>query len=152
MGRSVSTHPHAVSIAFLSLDEILESDSPETSWDYFIDDIRNVLTGEAGVDSGELLNGHPFTGFQGYSEDDRWAGREDRVILTGEVSEITISEYMGVAAVCLAPLDPDNDHHVIACRNAAPYFKAILHAAFPKACLELLGRFSNGESVYQVIE
>jgi hypothetical protein len=153
MSRSVSTHPDASAVVFLNLDRIFDGEElSEDTWADLIDDIRNILTGVAGVDAGVMVNGHAFTGFQGYRFDRRWIGRENMVILTGEVSEITISEYMGVAAVCLAPLDPHNNHHVIACANATPYFSALLRSSFPKACLSTLGKFSNGETVYQAIE
>jgi hypothetical protein len=139
MSRSVSTHRHAIATVYL-----------EPEWDeYFIDDLRGILTGEVGLNSGVLLNDKPFTGFQGYKPVNRWAGREDNVILEGELSEISVSEYAGVVAVCLAPLDPDNEHHVTACRNAAPYFTALLQAAYPDAFLRKIGTFSNGESVYE---
>jgi len=147
MGRSVSTHRHAIATQYI----VPEGNDLYDAWDYFLDDIRNILNGEAGVDSGMMINGRAFTGFDGYKEDDRWAGREDLVILSGELSEISVSEYDGVVAICLAPLDPDNDSHVSACRRATPYFNAILQAAFGKQAIKKVGTFSNGESVYETV-
>ena len=151
MGRSVSTHRNAIATQYIfpvfDEDEISLYDV----WDDFLDDVRQILNGEAGVDSGMMINGHAFTGFDGYKEDDRWAGREDHVILSGELSEISVSEYAGVVAICLAPLDPDNDSHRSACHRAAPYFYALLQSAFGSAALKKVGTFSNGESVYETI-
>lgn len=151
MGRSVSTHRHAIATQYLV--PIFDEDEHDIydAWHDFLDDIRNILTGESGVDSGMMINCHPFTGFDGYKEDDRWAGKEDHVILSGELSEISVSEYAGVVAVCLAPLDPDNDSHRAACHRAAPYFYAILQAAFGATALRKVGTFSNGESVYETV-
>ena len=152
MSRSVSTHHEAIVTQYLA--PVLEGESDELYhlWDDFLDDIRNILTGEAGVDSGLILNGHPFTGFEGYIAADRWAGREDHVILEGELTEISVSEYGGIVAVCLAPLNPDDESHVSTCHRAEPYFKAILQKAFPNQCLSRYGTMSNGEGVYNVIE
>jgi hypothetical protein len=149
MSRSVSTHRNAIAIVYLR-PEIDDEDF--SARDFFIDDLRNILTGEYGVDSKLLLNDKPFTWFQGYKSADRWAGREDHVILEGELSEISVSEYAGLVAICLAPLDPDNEHHVTACRNAAPYFNALLLAAYPDCCYAKIGTFSNGESVYKALD
>ena len=151
MSRSVSTHRHAISTVYLRPDNNPDEEG-YFLWEDFLDDLRDILTGEAGVDPKLLLNGHPFTGFQGYEPVNRWAGREDRVILEGELSEISVSEYAGMVSVCLAPLDPDDEHHVTACRNAAPYFTAILLAAYPDCCFARIGTFSNGESVYTTLD
>ena len=149
MSRSVSTHPYSVATVYLDCSGVLDSDSPEWAWDEFIEDLRCVLDGSAGIDSKLLINNRPFTGFDGYSDAKRWAGRENRVILEGEQSEVSISEYYGIAAVCLAPLDPQEDSHRHACEYAAPFFNAILKAAYPKSFLKKVGTFSNGESVYE---
>jgi hypothetical protein len=146
MSRSVSTHPNAITTVFIRPD--LEGER----WEDFLDDLRNILTGASGVDSGILLNGHPFTGFQGYDACSRWSGRENHVILEGELSEISVSEYAGMVSVCLAPLDRDNEHHFNACLSAAPYFTTLLQAAFPDVCYVRIGRFSNGESVYKTLD
>jgi hypothetical protein len=146
MSRSVSTHPNTIATVFIQPD--LEG----KRWEDFLDDLRNILTGEAGVDSGILLNGQPFTGFQGYEACDRWVGREDHVILEGELSEVSVSEYAGMVPVCLAPLDKGNEHHVNACLSAAPYFTALLQASYPDVCYVRIGRFSNGESVYKALD
>ena len=152
MSRSVSTHPDAIVTQYLA--PVLEGESDELYhlWDDFLDDIRNILTGDAEVDSCLILNGHPFTGFEGYIPTDRWAGREDHVILEGELTEVGVSEYGGIVAVCLAPLNPDDEAHVSTCQRAEPYFKAILQKAFPNQCLSKQGTMSNGEGVYNVIE
>ena len=149
MSRSVSTHPHAVATVFLRPEGDEHPAFDEQLGEDLLESIRNVLTGDAGVDSGVLLNDQPFTGFQGYEHADRWVGRENLVILEGELSVITVSEYAGIVSVCLAPLDPEEETHVTACLNAAPYFLAILQQTFSDICFSKLGTFSNGESVYK---
>ena len=149
MSRSVSTHPYSIETVFLRFN--LQYDDYHV-WGEFIEDLRSVLTGEAGVDSGILVNNKTFTGFEGYEPCDRWTGRENHVILEGELSEISVSEYCGIVAVCLAPLDPDIVAHVNACAAAAPYFFALLQKAFPDTCYAKIGTFSNGESVYQTLQ
>ena len=151
MSRSVSTHPYAVATAYIALNDEPDKDG-YFLWEDFIDDLRNVLTGDSGVDSGLLVNGKPFTGFDGYNHADRWVGREDHVILAGELTEISVSEYDGLVAVCLAPLDPDEPSHRHACEHAAPFFNALLRAAYPSSFLRKVGTFSNGESVYETLQ
>ena len=143
MSRSVPTHPNSIATVFLA------PDWDDELWLTLIEDLRNILTGEAGVDSGLLLNEKPFTGFDGYNDASRWVSREDKVILEGELTEISVSEYLGVVSVCLAPLDPDEPSHRHACEHAAPYFNALLKAAYPDTFLRKVGTFSNGESVYE---
>ena len=149
MSRSVSTHPYAIATVFLDCSGVLDPDAPEWAWQYFVEDLRNVLTGDAGINSGLLVNDKPFTGFDGYTDANRWAGQENKVILEGELTEISICEYFGIAAICLAPLDPDEPSHRHACEHAAPYFNALLRAAYPKSFLNKVGTFSNGESIYE---
>ena len=152
MSRSVSTHPHAIATVYLCSPEYLEEEYydsiPNQLWLEFIDDIRDVLTGVAGVDSRLLVNNKPFTGFDGYEWSDDPRYNEVTVILLGELTEISISEYAGIAAVCLAPIDPEDPAHRLACEHAAPYFNEILRRAFPDSFLRKVGTFGNGESVY----
>ena len=149
MSRSVSTHDHAIATVYLDASGVLDSEASEWAWYDFIDDLRDVLTGSANVDSGLLINKKPFTGFEGYECASRWSGRENKVILEGELTEISISEYNHLVAVCLAPLNPDEPSHRHACEHAAPYFNALLKAAYPKSFLKKIGTFSNGESIYE---
>jgi hypothetical protein len=152
MSRSVSTHPNAIATVYLDCSGVLDSDAPEWAWQEFIEDLRCVLDGSAGVESGLFINNKSFTGFDGYSDANRWSGRENRVILEGEQTEISISEHFGIAAVCLAPLDPDEPSHRHACEYAAPYFNELLKVAYPKSFLTKVGTFSNGESIYERLQ
>jgi len=156
MSRSVLTHRNAIATVYLYAPEYLEDEYDysleKQIWLEFIDDIRNVLTGVAGVDSKLLVNGKPFTGFDGYEWADDPRHNEVTVILLGELTEISISEYAGIAAVCLAPIDPEDPTHRHACEHAAPYFNELLRQAFPDSFLRKVGTFSNGESVYERIQ
>ena len=153
MSRSVSTHPYSIATVYLKSPECDEhEDLCVEFWMDLVEDLQDILTGASQVDSGLRVNGKPFTGFEGYEPCDRWTGREDHVILEGELSEISVSEYCGIVAVCLAPLDPDIVTHVNACAAAAPYFFALLQKAFPDSFLRKVGTFSNGESVYETLQ
>lgn len=140
MARSVSTHRHAVETVYLTLQDDLD---PDFGWQDFVEDLKQVLNGSAGAPGGK--------GFPSLRECDRWAGREDHVILENGHAEISVSEYCGLVAVCLAPLDPDNGLQVAWCERAAKGFRSLLHGAYSTSALVSQGRFSNGEQVFQLV-
>jgi hypothetical protein len=90
--------------------------------------LRYVLSGEAKVDSGLLVNGKPFRGFQGYQDGTL------PVLLRGELSEVTANLRSPQSLdVSLRPRDPLDAHHVAACESAALAFVYLLRAACPGA-------------------
>lgn len=133
MGRSVSTHRHSLATVYLH-PEFEEGD--EFARDDFISDLReNVLQPK----------------YPSLSECDRWADREDHIILENAHVEISVSEYCGLVAVCLAPLDPDNNFHVAIAYRMAKSFTATITKMFSSCALRSLGGMSNGEQVFQHI-
>ena len=134
MGRSVSTHRNAYTTFFTHVDF-----EESWEWDYFIEDIRCILKGK----------------YKSLYDVDRWVDREDHVILENEIAEISVSEYCGLVAICLAPR---NDPRVYEfeplceswCRQICKGFNDILNKSFDG--LRMIGRFSNGEAVFERIK
>lgn len=134
MGRSVSTHRHAVATVYLS-PEFEDGDDEGDAFRDFLDDLRdNVLP----------------TVFPSLSECDRWQDREDHVIMENGRCEVSVSEYCGLVAICLAPLDPYNGLDKAWCERAANNFTRKINKMFGKQALHSVGRASNGEQFFQV--
>lgn len=132
MGRSVSTHRHAVETVYLHL-EVEEAHTYQEDWDDFITDLQDNVLKEK---------------YPSLTDCDRWQDREDHVILENRQVEVSVSEYCGCVAICLAPLDPDNNFHVAIAERAAKGFTACLHKAFPSSALRSQGFMSNGGQVF----
>lgn len=131
MGRSVSTHRNAVATVFLHLD--IDEDF---SWDDFINDLRDNVIGPK-YPSMENCN--------------RWLGREDHIILQNCYGEISVSEYCGCVAICLAPRDDDDGWNSAWCHRAAKNFERIVTKAFKSSAMQKVATFSNGEAMYRKI-
>lgn len=131
MGRSVSTHQHSVATVYLH-PEFEGGD--DYAFQDFIDDLKdNVLCPK----------------YPSLCACDRWSGREDHVVLENSQVEISISEYCGLVAVCLAPLDPGNAFQLAVAERMSKSFHKTLHRMFKSCALESIGRMSNGEQVFQ---
>ena len=125
MGRSVSTHRHAVETIYL-----------HDVFDYFfLEDLRNILTER----------------YPSFEECDRWQDREDHVILENKRAEVSVSAYCDLVAVCLAPLDPYNPLDHAWCDRVAKGFRSTLHKAYPSSALNRLGSASNGEAFFSPV-
>lgn len=132
MGRSVSQHKNAVETVFIHL-ELDEEDNHEQFQD-FVSNVREVLTEK----------------YPSLTKADRWSGREDHIILENSQVEISVSEYCGLVAVCLAPLNSyDNEafNQAVAGRMAKSFDK-YLTKAFKPSVLKSLGHASNGEQFF----
>lgn len=131
MGRSVSTHRHAIETVYIHPE--FEEGTEEWAWNDFIEDLQeNVLP----------------TIFPSLTKCDRWIDREDHIIMENGRCEISVSEYCGLVAVCLAPLDPDSALDVAWCERASHNFKIKLNKMFGKSALTPIGRASNGEQFF----
>lgn len=156
MGRSVSTHPSAVGTVYLH-NIVFEDDIPydpdnenddEPRYDYFDwsefeEDIKNVVNER----------------YPSFESCDRWAGREDHVILENACAEISVSSYCGLFAICIAPKDgSDWDYDAETVRNAnwtgriAHHFEAHLEKRFAGSALRYQGSASNGEAFFRPVE
>lgn len=127
MGRGVSTHRHAVATVFLHLEDLNETDD----WDSFTEDLQDNV----------LAMRYPTM-----EKCDRWQDREDHVIMENRQMEVSVSEYCGCVAICLAPRDPD---HPAEAQRRAPAFERYIEKMFKSCAMRKLGSFSNGESVYE---
>jgi hypothetical protein len=134
MSRSVSRHRHAVAAVFLNHPF---EDDEVFGWPDFVDDLRdNVLVPK----------------YPSLRKCDRWAGREDHVIAENARAEVSVSEYNGVVAVCLAPRDVDNALDRGWAAECASGFCKVLAKAFASSALVPLGRGSNGEEFFRLAE
>jgi hypothetical protein len=151
MGRSVSTHLNAYETFFLTLpantgDNEEEYGHDEHAWGDFIEDLKQVLSGTA-----------RGGGFPSLRDCDRWNGRENHVILENDHCEISVSEYCGLVAVCLAPQEFDNGYsddqrrtnlaQGWTSRMCGKFLKE-LTAAYQGSALVSQGSMSNGEQVF----
>jgi len=144
MGRSVSYHSNAAKVVFLH--DVLSEGAGNWEWDEFIDDLKGVIRER----------------YPSFEDADRWAGREDHVILENSAAEISVAEYCGLISVSLAPreasdYDYDYDGESIRAWNEnwtnliANNFHDHLAKRFSKSALRKIGSFSNGEGVYELI-
>lgn len=76
-----------------------------------------------------------------------WIGREDRVILQNDLARVTVSEYCGLVAVCLVP-NEDNPLADAWVNRIDAGFRDTAGAALGNELI-CVGRFSNGEAIYQ---
>lgn len=135
MGRSVSTHRHAVATVFLHLE--IEEGTEDFAWQDFMEDLKdNVLVPK--YPSLESCN--------------RWMDREDHVILQNQFCEVSVSEYCGCVAICLAPLDPDDAYKVAWCERVANSFERHVTKNFKSSAITKLGTMSNGEAVFRKVK
>lgn len=153
MARSVSRHPSAVEVVFLhgilfesSCYDLQEGETEcEPAWHYFdwgdfIEDLKGVI--------GER--------YPSFGTCDRWAGREDHVILENEAAEVSVAEYCGLISVSFAPKEgADWDYHQVTARNAnwtgriADNFREHLHSRFQNFAMIPMGSASNGEAFFR---
>ena len=136
MGRSVS-YPTGAVVAFATL-ELDDFDECGFDFDWFVDDLRRRAS-EA---------------FPSLEAHDGWRGREDRILMRNAFADFGVSEYMGLVAIWIveredgAYLDADwrTARSPLAQRwlqQIAPRFDALFGE------LDLFGRFSNGEAIFQ---
>jgi hypothetical protein len=130
MGRSVSTHQYAVATVFLH--DVAEQDD----WESFVEDLQNNVIPER---------------YPSFIKCDRWSGREDHVIMENSRAEISVSEYCGCVAICLAPLRPGEPLDDGWCARVASAFERHITKMFNHCAMVPLGTFSNGETVFQSV-
>lgn len=137
MSRSVMTHPDAVATAFIDGSHIEDSDE----FDWFVEDLQHSITSR----------------WKSMDAEDRWVGRELRVIAENRMAYVTVSEYCGLVAVCLVSKSEDylNTGYAddASMANLADQWTASVAPGFLKAYGELrsLGFASNGEQFLERI-
>lgn len=132
MGRSVSTHRHAVETVYLH-PEFEEGD--DFAWQDYLEDLQHNVLPEV---------------FPSLTPCDRWQDREDHVIMENGRCEVSVSEYCGLVAVCLAPLNPDSAFDVAWCERAANNFRAKI-TKMMGGSLQSIGHASNGEQFFTAV-
>ena len=136
MGRSVS-YPTGSVVAFRLLED---GDDDDADWVYecLVDEIIDATR----------------AAFPSFDTFDGWRGREDRILLRNAFADCGISTYCGLAAIWLAPRDDArfweaDFSHPRAARarhwitQVAPRFDRLFGE------LRLVGRFSNGEAIFE---
>lgn len=133
MGRSVGIHPYAAAVVYVNVEDY--SSSLE-DWEFFLRDLEGVL--ESYYDDLQPAGGWHH-------------GREGRILLESDRVEVVVYSYYDLARVSLVAKDgydeealEDNENW---CAEQVEGFRRLLHANFD--CLELLGRFSTGETVFR---
>lgn len=135
MGRSVS-YPTGAIVAFRLVDEA------EEDWDWayecLVEDIVETVRSC-------FLSLEPFDG---------WRGREDRILLRNAFADCGVSTYCGLAAIWIVERD-DSRYWEADCRKArsgrARQWLTRVSDRFNNvfAELRLVGRFSNGEAIFE---
>ncbi len=128
MARSVSTPSEASDVAYATFE--CEDEFAPYEFD----------------DSIENLRAAAIKKYPSLCKADRWIGRENHVVLENRYCSITVSEYCGLVAVAIVPsagysLSESWCNKV----NLQPY------AEFFGTPLRSMGRFSNGEQIFNAI-
>ena len=157
MGRSVLTPTHSELDVFLNFEypivrddeeepvldrngyEQIDDLSLEFEWDYFVDSITETLKKK-----------YPSL----VEIENQWIGNECRVILGNHLVNVTISEYCGVVAVSIVPVDDLHyyDEQGLATgwiKRVSNGFTKLLETNFN--AIRKIGTYANGNSVYQKV-
>jgi len=131
MGRSVSTHRHAVATVYLHPEW-----EHEDSFADFVEDLQdNVLKPR----------------YPSLRECNRWQDRENHVIMENSHVEVSVSEYCGCVAVCLAPRDAYDNFKAAFAERMAARFEKHIQRMFKSCAMRPIARFGNGEIAFQKI-
>ena len=137
MSRSVMTASDAVAIVYLHYD-----DDGGDEWDDLVDTLRYAIREQytSFIDANRAYREHGFY------------ANELRLILENDHAYVTISNYYGLVAVCLVPIDDDPDTAGLAehwCQQVASNWSSLLNKAFNG--LRKIGTASNGEAFFEKI-
>lgn len=132
MARSVGIHPDAAVVVYVNVEDY---SSFLEDWECFLRDLEGVLTSY----------------YDDLQPADGWHGEEGRILLENDQAEVVVYAYCDLASVNLVAKDgydeEDLEDNEDWCEEQVEGFKRLLHANFD--CLELVGRFSNGEAIYR---
>jgi len=136
MGRSVSTHRHAVATVYLHPEFENNNDGDTYEWDSFVEDLQeNVLKPR----------------YLSLVACNRWQDRENHVIMENSHVEVSVSEYCGCVAVCLAPRDAYDNFKAAFAERMADNFEKHIQRKFKSCAMRPIARFGNGEIAFQKI-
>ncbi|WP_420607415.1 hypothetical protein [Novosphingopyxis sp.] len=138
MARSVS-YPTGAIVAY----QLFEPEN-EGDWDWEFCDFVEHITDTAREK------------FPSLEPNEGWRGREDRILLRNAYADFGISIYGGLAAIWIAERDDGRywDHDAETPRSGrAQHWLSLIEARFLKlfSRYRRVGRFSNGEAIYQAI-
>ena len=122
---------------FLGEAEDWYPEPDQDDWQWFVEDLQAQV--------GEL--------WPSFTECDEWVGREDHAVMENDLGYIGISEYCGLCSIWFAPKPnsyeySDTHNRADLARGFAARIGKKFQASF--GTLELLGRFSNGEAIFQL--
>ena len=135
MGRSVDYDSDAIAVAYVDGSDIQDS----FEFDEYIESVQDYVK--------EL--------WPSFDAEDRWIGRELRLIAENSMAYIAVSEYCGLISLSLVPKTEQylNSYYSdeVALANLTGAWTARIAPKFMKSFNQFnrLGSFSNGESVYQ---
>lgn len=133
MSRSVSTPPDAAIVVYTPTenDGTVDRDIAQENWGNDVSNLKRNLTNK----------------FPSLRQANRWAGREDRVLLSNDHCEIGVSEYCGLVAVWVLP----NSDNVLASSwidRIEKSFRRIVGDTFGET-LRRVATTSNGEAFFE---
>lgn len=136
MGRSVSVARDALLVTYTQWYDPSEEYIADY-WDFFVEDLQGAVCSL----------------WPSFETCDEWIGREDHAIAENGLGYIGVSEYCGLCSIWFAP--KHNDYNYSDTHNREDLAKGFatrigkkFQASF--GTLELLGRFSNGEAIFQL--
>lgn len=135
MARSVS-YPHGSIVAFRLFDE--DEDDPGWAYDCIVEDVVSSAR----------------NAFPSLQRQEGWRGREHRILLRNAFADCGISTYCGLAAIWLVERDdgaywercPKQRHSDFAQRWITQVLDRFVDLF---GDLRLVGRFSNGEAIFE---
>ena len=154
MGRSVSTPSNCNEIAYRDVTWMgYEFDEETQEYDY--SDCDQDMAQWQWGDFVDMIREDAKAQWTSFDDCDKWLGREDRVLLENTFAYIGVSEYCGLAAIWLKSKHDELDGSWYAdeqrIANMADAWCNKICAKFNEMFGEykLVGRFSNGEAVYE---
>jgi hypothetical protein len=94
-----------------------------------------------------------YTSFENVIQENKWVGREGRIILENQLIQVAITEYCGLAAVSFI-IDPaaEEYNYTALAQRLIPYIETYTTKLLKKSgygVLSRIGTFSNGVGVYK---
>jgi hypothetical protein len=139
MGRSVSFASGSEVILYAHVDAVYDD---EGNFDDFLSQL-------AWDDAIENLSSGCLEAFPSLEVCDEWLDREDHAILENKLLYIGVSEYCGLVSIWVVP--KDNEYYalgVASANNMKAKLEQVVQEAFGVR-LNQIGRFSNGEALFQ---
>lgn len=169
MGRSVSTLSGATAIAYFHFEpdveyykeyfeDVFEADDEDDRPDFdtwMWEQYNDTFSDFEWEDFKDWVTETAKLYWPSFTDCDEWVDRENHVILSNAHSIITISEYCGIASVCLgANFDRENFYADAGSMfNLGERFRKQIAERFENTFSNVtkLGTFSNGEAVFQKV-